>query len=84
MRELASERSEPHRSDEEDQAPQGWVLDVVLDDGTGEIVLCWVGRKSIAGIDVGAVLEVEGTVCGASTGLCILNPLYRFAAPPKG
>jgi hypothetical protein len=58
--------------------------DVVLDDGTGTILVRWLGRESIAGVVVGATLEVEGTLCVHGAALCILNPLYRFGCPGKG
>jgi len=53
-------------------------LDATFDDGSGTIVLRWLGRESIAGIAAGARLEVEGTVTSESDRLVILNPLYRF------
>lgn len=58
--------------------PFGCAFDAVIDDGTGTIALRWLGRVSIAGIEVGTTVEVEGTVSAHSHRLCILNPLYRF------
>ncbi|HEX4082762.1 MAG TPA: hypothetical protein VHX40_07315 [Acidimicrobiales bacterium] len=49
-----------------------------LDDGTGTIVLRWVGRDGVPGIVVGASLAVEGTVLADRGRRVLLNPLYRF------
>jgi hypothetical protein len=60
----------------------GVEFDAVLDDGTGEILLRWVGREAVAGVVAGAGLHVEGTV-GEWAGIpVILNPLYSF--DPEG
>jgi hypothetical protein len=52
--------------------------DAVLNDGTGAIVVRWVGRESVPGVVVGALLTVEGTVSELHGHLVVLNPLYRF------
>jgi hypothetical protein len=49
-----------------------------LDDGTGVIILRWLGRAAIPGIDVGAEIEAEGTVYLDRDRPVLLNPLYRF------
>jgi hypothetical protein len=56
----------------------GGATEAELDDGTGSIVLRWVGRDRIPGVVVGASLTVEGTVLAERGRRVILNPLYRF------
>lgn len=53
-------------------------FDAWLDDGTGSVVLRWLGRDSVPGIVPDARLGVEGTVSEVGGRLVILNPLYRF------
>jgi hypothetical protein len=52
--------------------------DAVLSDGTGTIVLRFVGRRSIPGLDVGRSVIVEGTPGRVGDMLVMLNPLYSF------
>lgn len=53
-------------------------LEVELDDGTGVVVLRWLGRESIPGLGVGALIVAEGTVLVDRGRPVLLNPLYRF------
>jgi len=55
-------------------------LEAVLDDGSGRILLCWVGRDAIPGIEPGASIVVEGTVGSDRGRLRLLNPLYELTA----
>ena len=56
-----------------------WVrTDAVLSDGTGTLVLRFVGRRSIPGLHVGRSLVVEGTPARVGGELVMLNPLYSF------
>ncbi len=58
-----------------------WVrLDVEFSDGTGTVVLRFVGRHEIPGMVPGRSLEVEGTPAMEQGTLIILNPLYEFVA----
>jgi hypothetical protein len=57
----------------------GCATDAELDDGTGTIVLRWVGRDRVPGVTVGASLAVEGTVLADRGRRVLLNPLYRFS-----
>jgi len=50
-------------------------LQAELDDGTGIILLRWLGRDRIAGIAIGASLRVEGTVLTDHGRRVVLNPL---------
>ncbi|MHB1582351.1 MAG: single stranded DNA-binding domain-containing protein [Acidimicrobiales bacterium] len=61
--------------------PGSW-LGAVLDDGTGVLLLRWLGRHTVPGVEQGARLTVEGTVSCTSDGRpVLLNPLYRFEDP---
>jgi hypothetical protein len=55
-------------------------FDAWLDDGTGEVLVRWVGRARVPGVVPGVSLCVEGTVGEADRVPVILNPLYRFDA----
>lgn len=52
-----------------------------LDDGTGQITLVWVGRKSVPGLVVGSQVNAQGTVSKAADGsLRILEPRFSLRA----
>lgn len=53
-------------------------LEAVLDDGTGTVTLRWLGRAQVAGIAVGASIEVEGTVLDEYGRRVLLNPVYSL------
>jgi RecG-like helicase len=54
-------------------------LEVVLSDGTGEIVARWLGRRAIRGLALGSRLKVEG-VLGVEQGIRkVVNPTFEFA-----
>ncbi|ANP27749.1 hypothetical protein DAD186_11990 [Dermabacter vaginalis] len=53
-------------------------LDVDLHDGTGRLALVWLGRQSIAGIEPGARLEVEGFVGLRGRKRIMYNPRYAI------
>ena len=50
----------------------------VLDDGTAHVVLRFVGRSRVPGLEVGRVLEVRGTPGLVHGALMMINPLYSF------
>ena len=66
-------------------APQRDVplLELVLDDGTGGISAVFLGRRSLAGVDVGAVMVVEGTVGLHHNRLALFNPSYELSSLPS-
>ncbi|MGC4174125.1 OB-fold nucleic acid binding domain-containing protein [Demequina sp.] len=66
-------RVEPH-----DAPPQ---FCVQLDDGTGRIDAVFMGRRSIPGIEPGARISLEGTVCAAKALPRMFNPRYELLAP---
>jgi amino acid transporter len=53
-------------------------LEVVVVDATGAISLVFLGRREIAGIEVGSVLTAEGMVGVHKARLAIINPSYRL------
>jgi len=50
----------------------------VLDDGTGQVELVFLGRPDVAGFSLGSCLTVEGTVRIEDSRLVIWDPLYRM------
>lgn len=53
-------------------------MEVVLSDGTGEVVARWLGRRSIKGLALGSRLRVEG-VLGVEQGhRRMVNPTFEF------
>jgi hypothetical protein len=61
-------------------APSGGTprVDVEIWDATGGITLQFLGRRSIAGLDVGSTLCAEGMVGEENGSLTILNPSYEI------
>ena len=56
-----------------------WVrVDAELSDGSGTIVLRFMGRHEIPGLVVGAQLVVDGTPALEGDMLIMRNPLYEF------
>jgi amino acid transporter len=59
-------------------------LECVLVDDTGAISIVFLGRRAIAGIDVGARLRVEGTAGESHGRLALLNPVYELVSRENG
>jgi hypothetical protein len=59
-------------------------LECVLVDDTGALSIVFLGRRSIAGIDVGVRLRVEGTAGESRGRLAILNPQYEILLGTNG
>jgi len=53
-------------------------LELVLVDGGGGISVVFLGRRSLAGVDVGTRMVVEGTVGVHKARLALLNPSYQL------
>lgn len=53
-------------------------LEVELSDGTGTLVLLWLGRRSVAGVEPGAVMRVEGFVACREGRNVLYNPRYEL------
>ena len=57
-----------------------WVrTDAVLVDGTGALILRFLGRSSVPGMAAGARVFVEGMASLECGDLLMRNPLYSFA-----
>ena len=54
-------------------------LEAELFDGTGSVVLIWLGRREIAGIDAGRAVRVEGLVSCSEGRKVMYNPTYELA-----
>ena len=57
-------------------------LECVLTDGSGSISAVFHGRREIAGITVGTILQVNGTAVDHHGRLALLNPLYTLLETP--
>ena len=58
-----------------------WVqTDAALADGTGELILRFMGRASLPGMAAGRRVIAEGTPASVRGVLLMRNPLYSFAA----
>jgi len=53
-------------------------LELVLVDATGAISVMFLGRRSLAGVEVGTKMLVEGTVGVHKARLAIMNPSYQL------
>jgi len=53
-------------------------LEVELFDGSASIDLIWLGRRSIAGVHAGSVLDVTGRVVRHHGRLALFNPRYSL------
>jgi hypothetical protein len=56
-----------------------WVrTDAEMTDGTGSVVLRFLGRAAVPGLVVGRRMEAEGTATLVRGLLVLVNPLYSF------
>jgi RecG-like helicase len=55
-------------------------LEALLDDGTGEVIVVWMGRRSIPGLNLGTRLIVEGLLAEQRGERRIVNPRFEFGA----
>lgn len=55
-------------------------LEVLLTDGTGEIRVRWMGRRSIPGLALGSRVVVEGMVAEERGRRRMVNPRFEFGA----
>lgn len=60
--------------------PRGGVpaLEAEVTDGTGTLLVVWLGRRRIAGIDPGRDIVVEGRIGMAGKSRIIYNPRYEL------
>jgi hypothetical protein len=57
-------------------------LEAELYGGSGSVVLVWLGRREIAGIEPGRRLKVEGLVCSREGRRSMFNPRYELRPRP--
>jgi RecG-like helicase len=55
-------------------------LEALITDGTGEMSVLWMGRRSIPGLTLGTRIVVEGVVAEERGALKMVNPRFEFAA----
>lgn len=55
-------------------------LEALLYDGTGQVTVVWMGRRSIPGLSLGTRLVVEGMVAEQRAERRLVNPSFEFAA----
>jgi hypothetical protein len=53
-------------------------LEALLYDGTGEVTVVWMGRRSIPGLNLGTRLVVEGVVADQRGERRVVNPAFEF------
>jgi hypothetical protein len=60
--------------------PQAGVrtLELQLNDGSGRLIVLFMGRRSIPGIECGSRLQIEGTPVAGEHGLMLYNPSYEL------
>ena len=55
-------------------------LEAHVSDGTGEVVVRFMGRRAIPGLGLGSKIVVEGVLGGTPDAPTMLNPLLEFTA----
>jgi cytochrome c-type biogenesis protein CcmE len=55
-------------------------LEAVISDGTSEVSVMWMGRRSIPGLTLGTRVIVDGVVAREGSGCRMVNPTFEFAA----
>ncbi|HEX6330461.1 MAG TPA: OB-fold nucleic acid binding domain-containing protein [Actinomycetota bacterium] len=55
-------------------------LEALLYDGTGEVTVVWMGRRTIPGLTLGTRLVVEGLLAEQRSGRRVVNPSFEFAS----
>jgi hypothetical protein len=53
-------------------------LELQLADGSGRLVVLFMGRRSIPGVECGTRLLIEGTPVAGERGLMLYNPAYEL------
>lgn len=57
-------------------------LEAELWDGSGTVLLVWLGRRRIAGIEPGRCLMVRGRLANRENRMVVYNPWYELQAAP--
>jgi RecG-like helicase len=55
-------------------------LEAILSDGTGEVTVVWMGRRTIRGLSLGTRLVVDGLLAEQRSEKRMVNPSFEFAA----
>lgn len=55
-------------------------LEALLTDGTGEVSVLWMGRRSIPGLTLGTKVVLQGVVGEQRQGRRMVNPSFEFSA----
>jgi hypothetical protein len=60
--------------------PQAGVrtLELQLNDDSGRLIVLFMGRRSIPGVECGTKLVIEGTPVAGERGLMLYNPSYEL------
>jgi hypothetical protein len=60
--------------------PQAGVATVQarIDDGSGELIITFLGRRRVGGIEIGRSLVASGVIGNGLLGRQMLNPVYRL------
>jgi hypothetical protein len=53
-------------------------LEATLSDGSGQIVVVFLGRRQVGGVKPGALMTVEGVLGAHGSRVAMLNPVYTF------
>jgi hypothetical protein len=53
-------------------------LEALLYDGTGEVTVVWMGRRTIPGLDLGTRVVVEGLLADQRGERRLVNPSFEF------
>ena len=54
-------------------------LEAVISDGTSEVSVVWMGRRSIPGLTLGTRVIVDGVVAREDSTCRMVNPTFEFA-----
>lgn len=52
--------------------------EITINDGTGQVVVVFSGRRHVTGIEHGKCLRIEGVAFSDKNGLVFLNPAYTL------
>lgn len=58
-------------------------LEAEIEDGTGSVVVIWLGRRSIQGVAPGSDIEIRGLMSHDSRGWRTFNPTYRLLSASR-
>jgi hypothetical protein len=53
-----------------------------ISDDSGTVTALWTGRRSLGGVKMGGLIELEGVPVGVNGRLEFMNPAYTLLPPP--